>query len=207
MITLVHFIAVKENPVPENKSIQLITPLQTPRLLLKGLTAADAVALFQYRSLPEITRFQGFSPVSVEDASRFIEQDISHDIDQPDTWFQLGIFLQEENTMVGDLGIHFLTKANEVEIGVTIAPEFQGRGFATEAVGCALDYLFNVLHKSKVVASVDPENYKSMALMTGIGFKLAGIYKQSVLFRGEWTDDAVFEITATQWLNQSKHNL
>lgn len=193
--------------MPEIKSIQLTTPLQTPRLLLRGLTAADAVAFFQYRSLPEVTRFQGFAPVSVEDASRFIQKEVCHDIDQPDTWFQLGIFLQEENTMVGDLGLHFLTKANEVEIGVTIAPGFQGIGLATEAVGCVLDYLFNILHKSKVVASVDPQNHKSMALMTGIGFKLTGIYKQTVLFRGEWTDDAVFEMTATQWLNQSKHTL
>lgn len=197
--------------MPKNKSHQTSpqqnTFIQTPRLRLRGLEPADAQALFAYRSLPEITRFQGFSPETVSDAIRFITEGINHEMDQPDTWYQLGVFLREDNTMVGDLGLHFLPESGEVEIGVTIAPGFQGRGIASEAVGCALDFLFNTLHKSKVVASVDPQNHKSMALMAGVGFQLIGLYKQTVLFRGEWTDDAVFEITAKHWLNQSKQSL
>jgi RimJ/RimL family protein N-acetyltransferase len=204
-------IAVKENPVTKNLSVQtsnqITTTLYTPRLLLRGLKPADAQALYEYRSLPEVTRFQGFSPETVSDAIRFIKEEISHEIDQPDTWYQLGIFLQEDDTMIGDLGIHFLPEHKEAEIGVTVAPIYQGRGFATEAVGCALDFLFNSLHKNKVVASVDPKNSKSMSLMTGVGFQLTGIYKNTVLFRGEWTDDAVFEMTSNQWLNKPKHSL
>lgn len=196
--------------MPENKSFQTSSQqksfMQTPRLLLRGLEPADAQALFKYRSLPEIMRFQGFSPENVSDAIRFITEDICHEMDQPDSWYQLGVFLRENSTMVGDLGLHFLPESDDVEVGVTIAPEFQGRGIATEAVGCALDFLFNTLRKNKVVASVDPKNHKSMALMAGIGFQLVGIYKQTVLFRGDWTDDAVFEMTANQWLNQSKHS-
>jgi RimJ/RimL family protein N-acetyltransferase len=197
--------------MPENKSFQTSSQqksfMQTPRLLLRGLEPADAQALFEYRSLPEIKRFQGFSPETLIDSLRFIQEDISHEMNQPDTWYQLGVFLREDNTMVGDLGLHFLPESGEVEIGVTIAPEFQGRGIATEAVGCAFDFLFNKLHKNKVLASVDPKNHKSMALMARVGFQLIGIYKQTVLFRGEWTDDAVFEMTVNQWLNQTKHNL
>lgn len=181
--------------------------LQTKRLLLHRLTVPDADALFQYRSLPEVTRFQGFAPTSVEDAVRFIEEDICHEMNQPDTWFQLGIFLDEEKLLIGDLGIHFLPEESVAEIGVTIAPGFQSKGFAKEAVRGVLNFLFDVLHKSKVVASVDPENIRSMALMAGIGFQLEGINKNTVFFRGAWTDDAVFEMTAKQWHNQSKPSL
>jgi RimJ/RimL family protein N-acetyltransferase len=207
MITSEHFIAVKEKPVSEKKARQLKISLQTSRLSLKDLTIDDAAALFRYRSLPEVTRFQGFSPASEEEAVRFIKEDICHVLGQPDTWFQLGIFLREDNTLVGDLGIHFLPGESTVEIGVTVAPGFQGRGLATEAVGCVMDFLFVTLHKSKVVASVDPENLKSMALMKGIGFRLEGIYEKAVLFRGEWADDAVFEMTAEEWQTRAKHNL
>jgi len=204
----------------ETKASRLETPIQTPRLLLKDLSVADAEALFQYRSLPEVIRFQGWAPTSVEDAIRFITEDICHDLDKPDTWFQLGIFLGDEKTLIGDLGIHFLPEKTDcsngavnddgvdvVEIGITVAPVFQSKGFAKEAVGGVMDFLFNELHKSKVVASVDPENKKSMALMAGIGFTLKGIYKNAILFRGEWADDAVFEMTAKQWQNHSKPNL
>jgi len=193
--------------VSEKKTQQLKISLQTSRLSLKDLTIADAAALFQYRSLPEVTRFQGFSPASEEEAVRFIEEDICHVFGQPDTWFQLGIFLREEKTLVGDLGIHFLPGESTVEIGVTVAPRFQGRGIANEAVVCVVNFLFDTLHKSKVTASVDPENQKSMALMNGIGFRLEGIYEKAVLFRGEWADDAVYEMTAEEWQKRTKHNL
>jgi RimJ/RimL family protein N-acetyltransferase len=204
MMTSEHFITVKENPMAETKNNLFMTPLRTRRLLLKGLTTPDAEAFLRYRSLPEITRFQGFLPKSVEDAIHFIEDDICHVMDQPDTWFQLGIFQSDTMTLIGDLGIHFLSEGREVEIGVTIAPEFQGKGFAKEAVGRVLDFLFNVLQKNIVVASVDPANQTSMSLMTGLGFRLIGIYPQSILFRGEWADDAVFQMTVNQWCNQPK---
>jgi len=193
--------------------------LLSPRLQLKELTVADAENLFRYRSLPEVMMFQGWAPTSVEDAIHFIEEDICHEMNQPGTWFQWGIFLREEQTLIGDLGIHFLTgehqsdkdhsaqsKGGEVEIGVTIAPDYQGRGLATEALGCVIDFLFHTLHKSKVIASVDPMNQKSIALLTGIGFQLAGITKKAILIRGDWADDAVFFMTREQWQIRLKPN-
>lgn len=208
MITSRYFIALKETFVKEIK----VFSIQTPRLLLKELTVTDAEPLFRYRSLPEVMQFQGWAPSSVADAIRFVEEEISHVLNQPDTWFQLGIFRSEEETLIGDMGIHFLTEESNnasghtndelsevVEIGITIAPGFQGNGFATEAIRSMLDFLFGTLHKTKVVASVDPDNQKSMALLEGLGFRLEGIYKNAVLFRGAWVDDAVFEMTDKKW--------
>lgn len=200
---------------PKPQNVQL--PIKSKRLLLKDLTVAEAEAVFQYRSLPQVTIFQGWAPISVAEVTRFIEEDICHTLNQPDTWFQLGIFMREGQALIGDLGIHFLYDDHQsdpshgtrgqgsvVEIGITIAPQFQGKGFATEAVGCGLDFLFDQLNISKVVASVDPKNQKSMALMENIGFHLKGIHKNAVLFREEWTDDAVFEMTPQNWRNPMK---
>jgi RimJ/RimL family protein N-acetyltransferase len=201
MITSVHFITVKENSVAENMTYQL----QTQRLRLKGLTVSDAEALFRYRSLPEVTQFQSWAPTSIEEAIQFIEEDTCHVMDQPDSWFQLGIFLNENQTMIGDLGIHFLAEGSTVEIGVTVAPAYQGRGFAAEAVLRVVEFLFDTLHKNKVVASVDPGNIKSMKLMKRVGFRLEGIYKNTVLFRGEWTDDAVYTLSREEWQNLTQN--
>jgi RimJ/RimL family protein N-acetyltransferase len=216
MITSEHFIAVKENLVSETKPFSL----QTPRLLLKGLTVAEAKALFEYRSLPEITHFQGWAPTSVEEAVRFVEAEISHVMDQPDTWFQMGIFLADQQILIGDLGLHFIAgeldsssadsteNANTiVEIGITLAPAFQGRGFAAEAIRHVLAFLFGTLHKSRIIASVDPKNLSSMALMSKLGFQLEEVTRNSVLIRGEWTDDAVFAMTYKQWRNQPNPTL
>lgn len=212
--------------------------LDTPRLLLKDLTIDDAEALFTYRSLPQVTEFQGWSPTQISDAVKFIEQDICHVLNQPDTWVQLGIFFKvcdkgsndeigdfaknvgdchnDDKTLIGDVGIHFLPEVNDeskasdsvltVEIGITIDPSYQGKGYASEAVRRVLDYLFEDLHKDKVIASVDPKNRKSMALMKNVGFQLDGIFPKSVFFRGEWADDAAFSITLEQWRNRLNSN-
>lgn len=199
----------------------LTVQLETPRLLLKDLTVDDAKALFAYRSLPEVIEFQGWTPTQISDAVHFIEQDICHILNQPDTWVQLGIFQKSndnngDKTLIGDVGIHFLpdetketqkpTSTDNVEIGITIAPAFQGKGYATETVQYVLDFLFDELHKRKVIASVDPNNLKSMTLMKHVGFRLDGIFPKSVFFRGEWTDDAAFSITLEQWRKHSNSN-
>lgn len=181
--------------------------LHTKRLMLKDLTAQDAEALFAYRSLPEVTKFQGWTPTTVNDAVDFVTNGICHDLDQPDTWFQLGIFLQGEGLLIGDAGLHFLPESRDaaslptdvVEIGITIAPASQGNGYAVEAVLRILGFLFEELKKNKVIASVDPANNKSMSLMKRVGFQLEDIYPKSVFFRGEWADDAVFSFTSEQW--------
>lgn len=185
--------------------------LETPRLQLRALTIADAEGLFQYRSLPEVRCFQGWAPETVEEAFRFVVEDICHIMNQPDTWFQCGIFLRGNEVLVGDLGMHFLDgtissggnatvePAGVVEIGITLAPQFQGNGFAAEAVRAALDFIFGTLQKQRVIASVDPENKKSMALMQRVGFHLEGVYKNSFLFHGRMVDDAIFSVTHQKW--------
>lgn len=45
--------------------------------------------------------------------------------------FQIGIELKETDSLVGDIGVHTRGEdSRQVEIGVTLAPEFQGRGLA-----------------------------------------------------------------------------
>jgi RimJ/RimL family protein N-acetyltransferase len=164
--------------------------LHTDRLLLKDLSIDEAEAIFAYRSMPQVLEFQGWTPTQVSDAVKFIEQDICHVLDCPDTWFQFGIFLKEDGnevkTLIGDLGVHFLPAASAAdqkpgpfdtaEIGITISPDYQGKGYASEAVRCILNFLFKELNKKRVIASVDPANIKSMALMKQVGFQLDGIF-------------------------------
>jgi RimJ/RimL family protein N-acetyltransferase len=177
--------------------------LQTERTQLRALDSSDADALFGYRSLPEITRFQGWAPVTADEAKDFIDTQICHTLDQPGTWFQMGIFSLETKTLIGDVGLHFLEEEKDtVEIGITLAPLLQGNGFAQEVIQAVLSFLFETLHKNKIIASVDPDNLKSINLMERTGFRLEGIYQKAFLFRGEWVDDAVFILNRENWQNQ-----
>ena len=117
----------------------------------------------------------------------------------PGTWFQLGVRLRESAALVGDLGVHFFEDGRQVEVGFTLAPDSQGRGLGTEAVVGLLDYLFRHLHKHRVSASVDPRNERSLRLLRRVGMRQEAHFLQSLHFKGEWADDTVFAILASEW--------
>ncbi len=171
----------------------------TGRLVLTPLSVADADALFAYRSLPEVRRYQTWEPARLQDAVDFIESLQSTAFDSPGTWFQLGVRSRESGRLIGDLGVHFLEDGGQVEIGFTLAPAAQGRGLGAEAVVGLLDCLFGSLRKHRVFASVDPRNEPSLRLLRRVGMRQEAHLRQSIRFKGEWADDIVFAILASEW--------
>jgi RimJ/RimL family protein N-acetyltransferase len=164
------------------------------------LLAGDALALFEYRSDPEVCRYQSFEPGSLDDAQRFIGGLQSVSFDTPDSWFQFGIRLQETGMLIGDIGAHFLADdSHQAEIGFTLAPRYHGQGFGTEAVSGLLDHLFCSLGKHRVFASVDPRNEASIALLKRVGMREEAHFRKSLWFKGEWVDDMVFAILNAEW--------
>jgi RimJ/RimL family protein N-acetyltransferase len=172
----------------------------TDRLRIGELTLADAPAFFNYRSLEEVTRFQSWLPDSIDDARAFIARHTSRPFDQIDSWYQLAIRSAATNELVGDLGVHFLPDGHQVEIGVTIAPAHQRQRYAASALTALFDHLFAVMNKHRVVASVDPRNDASMALMRRVGMRPEAHFRQSLLWKGEWVDDVVFGLLRSEWL-------
>jgi RimJ/RimL family protein N-acetyltransferase len=62
-----------------------------------------------------------------------------------------------------------------------------------------LDYLFTVLNKHRVFASVDPRNEASMALLRSVGMRQEAHFRQSLFWKGEWVDDVVLGLLRSEW--------
>ena len=86
-----------------------------------------------------------------------------------------------------------------VDIGFTLGPAAQGRGYATEAIGELLRYLFADRGKHKVCADCDTRNEPSWRLLERLGFTREGT------LRGGYRDgDAVgrrapVRLLAAEW--------
>jgi RimJ/RimL family protein N-acetyltransferase len=173
----------------------------TKRLVLRGLVPADAGALFKYRSLPEVCRFQGWKPQTLAEAETFIRERISKIPGVPDTWYQLGILEKETGELIGDIGLHFAGPENDsVEIGYTLHPEHQGKGYATEAVKAVVGHAFRVLHKRTVTASVDPANENSVALLERVGMKRDASLPKDIRLDAKRENGLVFRIMKEDWI-------
>jgi aminoglycoside 6'-N-acetyltransferase len=89
------------------------------------------------------------------------------------------------------------------EIGFTLAPGYQGRGYGTEAVRLLLSYLFITRSKHRISACCDARNAASAALLERLGMRREGHLRQSSWFKGEWTDDLLYGLLRDEWQPQN----
>ena len=173
--------------------------LSTDRLWFDSLRESDAAVLFGYRSDPDVSRYQGWRPETLDEAKGFIRNQSGFAQPVPGEWFQRAIRRIGDGSLIGDLGLH-LSQDRQAEFGITLAPSAQGQGFAREALGGLFRTLFGRLDIHRVHASVDPRNAPSMALLQAVGMRQEAHFRESLWFRGEWVDDVVFAMLAQDWL-------
>lgn len=168
-------------------------PIDTERLRLDRLEPRHAKAVFAYRNLPEVRRFQGAFPRSVEHAREHGESQLGRVPLSAPGWFQLVI--ERNARVVGDIGLHGID-ADQFEIGISLAPDAQGKGYATEALSAILDAALPGRHR--VIASVDPRNTACVALLERLGMRREALHLQSVRDGEEWADDLIFALLKTE---------
>ena len=106
-------------------------------------------------------------------------------------WVQIAI--EHEGTVVGDVAVGMVAPG-VAQIGYTLAPEHQGRGYASEAAEAMVDALFANTDVVRIVASLDPQNMASMRVVEQLGFTYEGLARRAELIRGEWLDDMRFAV-------------
>jgi RimJ/RimL family protein N-acetyltransferase len=187
-------------PIVSGMSQPFPSPLSSPRLLLRRLEDGDAVVLCSYRSLPEVARYQGWESFGLHDAARLIEDQRDRNPGTPGTWFQLAIVESATGCMVGDCGLHCRQDDPlQMEVGITLAPSHQGRGFATEALICLLDFVFGTLGKHRVSAVTDAENPAAAALYRRLGFRQEAHFVEHRWYKGYWDSEFLFAVLRREW--------
>ena len=169
--------------------------LTTERLNLRPLDMADAKDLFSYRSDRIINRYQGWIPSVIEDAEQFISTRVSPAINVNRTWFQFAVVLKTSGKVIGDIGLFFFDDDNmQVELGCTLDSRYQGYGYATEALREVIGFLFGTLYKHRLIATIDPENTKSINLFERLGFRREAHFRKCRMVNGIWSDDVVYAL-------------
>lgn len=175
---------------------------KTDRLYIRPVKIEDKELIFEYRSDSITNKYQGWIPKNIDEVTEFIEK-IAPEINTPETWFQLAILHKETNIFIGDIGIHFLDMENrQAEIGCTLNKNFQGKGYATEALSEVIKYLFYNLQKHRIVTSIDPGNINSIKLVERLGFRKEAHFIESLFLNGKWVDDIVYAILQKEWKNR-----
>ena len=171
-------------------------PLEPQRLSISPLTAADLRSFVEYRSDPEIARYQGWdAPYSETKASELIESQAGIDLPPKGEWLQLAIHLSSTGELIGDLALHALDESHEgYEIGFTVAKRFQGQGYAKEATTVLIENLVCEFGAKRFIATPDNRNVPSIRLLESLGFIKRPEKSWDELFKGENVTVDYFEL-------------
>ncbi|MFD2516431.1 GNAT family N-acetyltransferase [Salinimicrobium flavum] len=168
----------------------------TARLRIRPLVVEDLQDFHVYRSDPAMAKYQGYKPMSEEQAEAFIRENSVKGFGNPGEWVQYGIENLENGNLIGDCAIKL--DGESAEIGISISPLHQKNRYAKEVLSGILDLLFREHHIDRVVERVDAENTASLNLLKSVGFREDG-YFPDVLYKGVLCDEFQFIMSKIEW--------
>ncbi|WP_341503165.1 GNAT family protein [Gallaecimonas sp. GXIMD4217] len=176
--------------------------IQGARLRLRPFREADLPAFVAYRNNPDVARYQSWHDYDMDRARAFWEQQRDLQLGLPDSWYQVAI-ADGEDRLVGDLALHFLEDGRQLELGFTLDPACQGRGYGQEAATLLLELAFGDWQMHRVMAITDARNAPAAALLARLGFRREGHFIQNIWFKGAWGDEYLYAQLAGEWASRT----
>ena len=168
--------------------------LETERLFLRRVTAADINEIFALRSNPITMKYIPRPLVSnIDEALAHIKM-IDNKIEKNEgiNW---AITLKGSSKMIGLIGHYRLQPENHrCEIGYMILPEYNGKGITTEAIKVVLEYGFDDLQMHSIEAVIDPENIASERVLQKNGFVKEAHILENELYDGKFWDTVIYSL-------------
>lgn len=178
----------------------MIPQLQTERLIMRGPGAQDFESFAAMMADPDVARYIAPAPMERADAWRALSAAIGH-------WSLRGygawtVVRKSDGAYVGRVGMINPEGWPGLEIGWTLAKQFWGHGFATEAAAAAMRYAFLTQPVDHLISNIDPENTASQAVATRLGETKGA--RSALRISGKDYPIDVWAITRDQWRAQQR---
>lgn len=172
--------------------------LTTSRLVLRRIELDDAEHLFEFRSDPEVQRFNGGAMVDIAEAI-----DLIHKLDRgakDKTSLHWGLTVYPDNKVMGLFGLANWSQVDRrAELGYSLARGSWGLGFAREACRELVRFGFEDLSLNRIHACPILENKRSTALLEKLGFSLEGVFRQQLFLEGHFYDEAQYALLVDEY--------
>ncbi|MDR1598413.1 MAG: GNAT family N-acetyltransferase [Oscillospiraceae bacterium] len=176
-----------------------LATLETPRLILRRLTMADAADIFSYSSDPEVARYVLWDAHRTIHDSRMFVRFILHQYraDDPSSW---GVVLKQTGRVIGTIGFMWWNIENRsAEVGYSLARAYWGYGITTEALFAVLRFGFERMRLHRVEAQHAVENGASGRVMQKCGMRREGVLRGRLFSKNQFMDVALYAILEEDW--------
>ncbi|GAB2694977.1 GNAT family N-acetyltransferase [Mucilaginibacter koreensis] len=143
--------------------------LETTRLILHEFTLNDAEFILQLLNSPCWLQYIGDRQVHhVTDAEAYLSDNIIKSYDEHGFGFWR-VSLKADGTVIGTCGLAKRDYLDAPDIGYALLPEYERKGYAFEAAAAVQQYAKTVLGLKRLLATVVPDNERSIKLLTKLG--------------------------------------
>ncbi|WP_342511982.1 GNAT family protein [Sporosarcina sp. FSL K6-1522] len=162
--------------------------IETTRLILREVTAADANDMLCYLSDKDVVKPMGLEPFQtvkeVWDEIRWYKS-----IYDEGTGIRWGITLKNSGKVIGSCGfLNRLRKHYRAEVGYELSKAYWGKGIANEALEAVVKYGYQHFQLERVEALIEPANLASQKLVEKQGFKREGLLRHYEFTCGKFDD-------------------
>ncbi|MER8090781.1 GNAT family protein [Streptomyces sp. NPDC094048] len=162
-----------------------MTDLETPRLLLRLMSASDALQVMAGTPGEGARWAPGYPPAGeMAAAERFL--DACATTGDPSPFGSYEISRRGDSLVIGGMGFHGAPDENgHVTIGYGLVPSAQGKGYASEALRALLLFA----REQGVICvhgDTDLDNLASQHVMTAVGMRLEKEDAQLKYYRIDW---------------------
>lgn len=167
--------------------------LETGRLLLRKLVAADLLEIFFLRSDKRIYEHLGKDPAANPEEAAAWMRNIENNIATNESilW---GITLKGgDDKVIGTICLWNINRQDyRSEIGYSLHPDHWRKGIMKEAIEKVLEYGFREMKLHSVEGRISPGNIGSAAALEANGFVKEAHFKEDFFYNGKFLDTVVY---------------
>jgi ribosomal-protein-alanine N-acetyltransferase len=168
--------------------------IMSQRLCLRPLVQSDADDIFSFTSNPLTVQYLGWHPHQ----DKTVTEGFIHSVlekykrNEPSQW---GIELKEDRKIIGISGfVDFSEEHKKAEIAFVMSPDYQGKGYMTEANRLIVQTGFEILDLNRIQAKAELENYPSQKVLEKTGMIKEGILRDYLVLKNTYRSYIIYSI-------------
>jgi RimJ/RimL family protein N-acetyltransferase len=176
-------------------------PIETERLILRPLVAADLDAVHEIESREDVTRWLYHEPRTRPETEAWLAAQLSSTrIEREGDALQLAVAHAERGELLGYALLMFRSAGHrQGEIGYVLHPRHSGHGYATEAARELLRLGFEGLDLHRIVGRLEARNQASARVLERLGMRREAHLRENEWVKGEWQDEVIYAMLDREW--------
>lgn len=174
-------------------------PIRTERLALRPWRPDELDRYHALRSDPAVVRYLYEEPLTRAAAADRLAA-VRSELVEEGSWANVAVERAADGVVVGDVGLCWRSDVHrQAEIGYLFDPAHHHQGYATEAAVAVVELAFAGLGAHRVCGRLDARNDASARVLERLGMRREAHLRENEYVKGEWCDELVYAVLASEW--------